>query len=184
MNAGILTAVLSSLNSGLYASSRILFALTRRGDAPKALAKLSDRGVPVRAILLGTLFGYASVVISYVSPETVFAFLINSYGTVALVVYVLIAVSQWRLRRRLEREAPEKLRLRMWGYPYLTYLAIVGMIVMIFSQAFIPKKQSQLLLGLISIAAILLAYAARSRWGSKGVENTAVTAESCSYGEL
>lgn len=49
-----------------------------------------------------------------------FAFLINSYGTVALVVYLLIAVSQWRLRRRLEREAPEKLRLRMWGYPYLT----------------------------------------------------------------
>ena len=126
MNAGILTAVLSSLNSGLYASSRILFALTRRGDAPKALAKLSDRGVPVRAILLGTVFGYASVVISYVSPETVFAFLINSYGTVALVVYLLIAVSQWRLRRRLKREAPEKLRLRMWGYPYLTYLAIVG----------------------------------------------------------
>jgi GABA permease len=113
-----------------------------------------------------------------------FAFLINSYGTVALVVYLLIAVSQWHLRRRLEREAPEKLRLRMWGYPYLTYLAIVGMIVMIFSQAFSPEKQSQLLLGLISIAATLLAYAARYLWGSKEVENTAVTAESRSYGEL
>lgn len=55
---------------------------------------------------------------------------------------------------------------------------------MIFSQAFIPEKQSQLLLGLISIAAILLAYAARYLWGSKEVENTAVTAESRSYGEL
>jgi GABA permease len=184
MNAVILTAVLSSLNSGLYASSRILFALTKRGDAPKALAKLSGRGVPVRAILLGTLFGYASVIMSYISPDTVFAFLINSYGTVALVVYLLIASSQWRLRRKLEREAPEKLRLRMWGYPYLTYLAILGMIVMIFSQAFIPEKQSQLLLGLISIVAILLAYAARSRWGSKEAENVAVTAESRSQGEL
>jgi GABA permease len=95
MNAVILTAVLSSLNSGLYASSRILFALTKRGDAPRALANLSGRGVPVRAILLGTVFGYASVVMSYISPDTVFAFLINSYGTVALVVYLLIALSQW-----------------------------------------------------------------------------------------
>jgi GABA permease len=83
----------------------------------------------------------------------------------------------------LEREAPEKLRLRMWGYPYLTYLAIVGMIVMIFSQAFIPEKQSQLLLGLISIAAILVAYVARSRWGRKEAENIAVMAGSRGHGE-
>ena len=54
MNAVVLTAVLSALNSGLYASSRMLFALTRRGDAPHALAKLSRNGVPTRAILLGT----------------------------------------------------------------------------------------------------------------------------------
>ena len=64
---------------------------------------------PRRAILLGTLFGYAAVVMSYVSPDTVFAFLVNSYGTVAIFVYVLIAVSQLRLRARLEREEPERL---------------------------------------------------------------------------
>ncbi|MFX7140296.1 GABA permease, partial [Acinetobacter baumannii] len=85
----------------------------RRGDAPAALAKLNRNGVPVRAILFSTLFGYAAVVMSYVSPDTVFAFLVNSYGTVAIFVYILIAVSQLRLRARLEREAPEKLRVRM-----------------------------------------------------------------------
>jgi GABA permease len=55
MNAIILTAVLSALNSGLYASSRMLFALTARGDAPAGLAKLTHNGVPARALLLGTL---------------------------------------------------------------------------------------------------------------------------------
>ena len=94
MNAIVLTAVLSALNSGLYASSRMLFALTKRGDAPKALAKVSKNGVPVRAILIATLFGYGAIVMSYVSPDTVFAFLVNSYGTVAIFVYILIAVSQ------------------------------------------------------------------------------------------
>ena len=68
MNAIVLTAVLSALNSGLYAASRMIFALTRHGDAPVALAKVNRRGVPVRAILIGTVFGYVSVVMSYVSP--------------------------------------------------------------------------------------------------------------------
>ena len=72
MNAIVLTAVLSALNSGLYASSRMLFALTRRGDAPRALARVSRNGVPTRAILVATLFGYGAVVMSYVSADKVF----------------------------------------------------------------------------------------------------------------
>jgi GABA permease len=166
MNAVVLTAVLSAMNSGLYASSRMLFALTRRGDAPQALAKLSRNGVPTRAILLGTMFGYAAVVMSYVSPDTVFAFLVNSYGTVAIFVYVLIALSQLRLRARLEREDPARLRIRMWAYPYLTYLAIAGMLGIVLAMAFIPDQRTPLLFGVISLGLLLLGFCARVRFGS------------------
>ncbi|WP_374620758.1 amino acid permease [Pandoraea sp.] len=164
MNAVVLTAVLSALNSGLYASSRMLFALTRRGDAPRSLAKLSARGVPVRAILVGTLFGYAAVVMSYLSPDTVFAFLVNSYGTVAIFVYVLIAFSQLKLRKRLEREAPGKLKIRMWGYPYLTWVAIVGMLSIVGAMAFIADQRTPLALGVVSLSVLLVAFTARSIW--------------------
>ncbi|MFM0040422.1 amino acid permease [Paraburkholderia sediminicola] len=163
MNAIVLTAVLSALNSGLYAASRMMFALTRHGDAPAALAKVNRRGVPVRAILIGTLFGYVSVVMSYVSPDTVFAFLVNSYGTVAIFVYVLIAVSQLKLRARLEREAPEMLRVRMWCYPYLTCFAIVGMVGILVAMAFIPDQRTPLWLGVVSLGVLLVAYAWRAR---------------------
>lgn len=163
MNAIVLTAVLSALNSGLYAASRMIFALTRHGDAPAALAKVNRRGVPVRAILIGTLFGYVSVVMSYVSPDTVFAFLVNSYGTVAIFVYVLIAVSQLKLRARLEREAPETLRVRMWCYPYLTCFAIVGMIGILVAMAFIPDQRTPLWLGVVSLGVLLVAYVWRAR---------------------
>ena len=166
MNAVVLTAVLSALNSGLYASSRMLFALTRRGDAPKALAKLSRNGVPTRAILLGTLFGYGAVVMSYVSPNAVFAFLVNSYGTVAVFVYVSIAISQLRLRARLEREDPARLGIRMWAYPHLTYLAIAGMLGILLAMAFIPDQQIPLLFGVISLGVLLLGFAARRRFGT------------------
>jgi GABA permease len=167
MNAVVLTAVLSALNSGLYASSRMLFALTRRGDAPEGLAKLSRNGVPSRAILLGTLFGYGAVVMSYVSPDTVFAFLVNSYGTVAIFVYVLIAFSQLRLRARLEREDPARLGIRMWAYPYLTYLAIVGMLGIVLAMAFIPDQRTPLIFGVISLGILLLSFTARVRFGGK-----------------
>ncbi len=183
MNAVVLTAVLSALNSGLYASSRMLFALTRHGDAPRAFARLSRNGVPTRAILLGTLFGYGTVVMSYVSPDTVFAFLVNSYGTVAIFVYLLIAVSQLRLRARLEREDPARLRVRMWAYPYLTYVAIAGMLGIVLAMAFIPEQRTPLEFGFISLGILLLGFIARVRFGA-AQDIAALSVEPHEYQEL
>ena len=120
MNAIVLTAVLSCLNSGLYVASRMNFALARRGDAPQWMVRLNGRGVPARAILIAASIGFLSVIANVISPEKVFLFLLNSSGAVALFVYLLICVSQLVLRRRLEREDPERLEVRMWLYPYLT----------------------------------------------------------------
>jgi GABA permease len=161
MSLIILTAVLSALNSGLFASSRMLMALARRGDAPRLFALLDARGVPTAAILAGTAFGYAAVVMSYKSPDKVFAFLVNSYGTVGIFVYVLIAISQLYLRRRLEREHPERLRMRMWCYPHLTYLTIAAMLAIVIAMAFIPEQRAPLLFGCASVAVLLVAFALR-----------------------
>jgi GABA permease len=165
MNGVILTAVLSALNSGLFASSRMLMALARRGDAPRALARLSSRGVPLRGIVTGTLFGYLAVVMSYVSPDQVFAFLVNSYGTVAIFVYVLIACAELRLRARLEREAPDRLRVRMWAYPYLTVVAIAAMLAIVAAMAFSPEQRTPLVFGLVSAGVMLIGYALRHKFG-------------------
>jgi GABA permease len=166
MNGVILTAVLSALNSGLFAASRMVMALARRGDAPRGLAKLSSRGVPLRGILMGTVFGYLTVVMNYVSPDGVFAFLVDSYGTVAIFVYLLIAFAELKLRKQLEREAPERLRVRMWGYPYLTILAIVAMLAIVAAMAFIPDQRSPLLFGLVSAGVMLVGFVVRRRFGA------------------
>ena len=131
MNAVVVTAVLSCLNSGMYTGSRMLFALARRGDAPKGLLDVNRRGVPVKAILLTSSIGFASTALAYLSPDTVFLFLVNSSGAIALFVYVLIACSQLKMRRQLEREAPERLKVKMWAFPYLTYFAIAAMVTVI-----------------------------------------------------
>jgi len=161
MSGIILTAVLSALNSGLFASSRMIMALATRGDAPRALSRLDARGVPVRAILLSTAFGYAAVVMNYVSPDHVFAFLVDSYGTVALFVYLLIAFAELRLRRQLEREAPERLRVRMWLYPGLTWAAIAMMLAILAAMAFIVDQRLPLLFGVVSAVVMLAGYGLR-----------------------
>jgi GABA permease len=161
MSIVILTAVLSALNSGLFASSRMLMALARRGDAPAIVSTLDARGVPVAAILASTAFGYVTVAMSYLSPDRIFAFLVNSYGTVAIFVYVLIAVAELRLRRRLENEMPERLRMRMWGYPWLTRLAIVAMLAIVAAMSVIPEQRASLTFGLVSVVVLLSAYALR-----------------------
>ncbi|HEY1427765.1 MAG TPA: amino acid permease [Caulobacteraceae bacterium] len=179
MNAVILTAVLSALNSGLYVSSRMLLALTRHGDAPKMLGRVNARGTPVPAILAGTVLGFAAIMTSYVSPGFVFPFLVKSNGTVALFVYLLIALSELRLRRRLERESPGRLVVRMWLYPWLTWVAIVAMVSILAAMAFIPDQRVPLEAGLASLAiAVAFFWLRRVRGRSgPGSQRTSAVAE-------
>jgi GABA permease len=163
MNVIVLTAVLSCLNSGLYVASRMNFALARRGDAPQWMVRLNGRGVPAVAILIASSIGFLSVIANVISPEKVFLFLLNSSGAVALFVYLLICCSQLVMRRRLEREDPERLKIRMWLYPYLTWFAIAAIGVVIASMAFVEDVRSQLWLGLVSVAVVMGAYVIKSR---------------------
>ncbi|MGW1000561.1 amino acid permease [Streptomyces sp. NPDC002520] len=130
MNFIVLTSVLSCLNSGLYTASRMAFSLGRRGDAPKAFARTTSRGVPRAAILSSVVFGFVAVFFNYEFPDSVFLFLLNSSGAVALFVWLVICFSQLRLRKIIQREAPEKLVVKMWLYPYLTW-ATAAMIVFV-----------------------------------------------------
>ncbi|WP_116211820.1 amino acid permease [Streptomyces olivoreticuli] len=130
MNVIVLTAVLSCLNSGLYTASRMAFSLGQRGDAPRAFARVSKNGVPRIAILGSVVFGFVSVVFNYVWPDTVFKFLLNSSGAIALFVWLVICVTQLKMRGIILREMPEKLVVRMWLFPYLTW-ATIGMITFV-----------------------------------------------------
>lgn len=162
MNAVVLTAVLSCLNSGLYTASRMLFVLAERKEAPRRLVEVNGRGVPVWAILFSTVVGYLSVVAAYASPDTVFLFLLNSSGAVILFVYLLIAVSQLVLRRRTP---DEDLVVRMWLYPFLTIVTILGVLGVLVQLGMTPDTRSQLLLGLASWAVALVLYAVTKALG-------------------
>jgi GABA permease len=177
MNFVVLTAVLSVLNSSLYTTSRMLFALTRHNDAPAFFTNTTRRGVPIWAILAGTSFGYVSVAIYYFFPANVFTWLINASGAIALFAYLLIAISELVMRRRLEREAPETLQLKMWFYPWLTYLSIAAMLAVLVAMFIIPDQRPLLIASLISLGVILAAYLLRRWFGPPEKASTEIIRE-------
>ncbi|MGW1026266.1 amino acid permease [Streptomyces sp. NPDC002577] len=127
MNIVVFVALLSALNANLYGSSRMVFSLAERGEAPKALLRVDRGRVPRRAVLASVAFGFVSVLLNLEWPDSVFLYMLNAVGAVLLFVWALIAVSQLRLRRRIEREAPERLSLKMWAFPWLTWAALAAM---------------------------------------------------------
>ena len=155
MNAVVLTAVLSCLNSGLYTASRMLFVLAARREAPASLLTVNGRGVPVQAILSSSVIGFLCVIAAYISPDTVFEFLLNSSGAIILFVYLLICISQFVLRRRTPDEA---LKVRMWGFPVLTLLTIAGILAILVQMGVKSETRSQLLLSLLAWGIILGAF--------------------------
>jgi GABA permease len=156
----------------------MLFALTRHNDAPRFMTNTTRRGVPIWAILTGTIFAYVSVAIFYFFPEEIFTWLINASGAIALFVYLLIAVSQLVMRRRLEREAPERLQLKMWFYPWLTYLSIVGIVAVLIGMAVISDLRPLLIASLISLGVMLVAYMLRKAFGPPQRDPSEVIRES------
>lgn len=155
MNAVVLTAVLSCLNSGLYTASRMLFVLAGRHEAPERLVRLSSRGVPATAIVCSSLVGFLCVLMAWLSPNTVFLFLLNSSGAVILFVYLLIAVSQIILRRRT---SAEQLRVKMWLFPVLSILTAAGIVAVLVQMGFDRATRSQLSLSLLSWFVVVAVY--------------------------
>ncbi|MGW2086001.1 amino acid permease [Streptomyces sp. NPDC001880] len=178
MNVIVLTAVLSCLNSALYTASRMAFSLGRRGDAPKAFARVNKRGVPQTAILASVVFGFVAVFFNYQWPDTVFQFLLNSSGAVALFVWLVICFSQLRMRGMILRESPEKLVVRMWLFPYLTWATIAMISFVLVYMLTDDSGREQVLLSLLVAAFVVtvsLVREARNRRNRTEAETPART---------
>ncbi|GGV77270.1 amino acid transporter [Streptomyces gelaticus] len=143
MNVVILVALLSAMNANIYGASRMACSLVARGQGPKRLGKVSS-GVPRTAVLISSVFGFLCVLLSYWRPDDVFPWLLNMIGAVILVVWIFIAVSQLILRDRMEREAPERLVVRMWLFPVLTVVALLAMAGIFFLMLRQPDTRDQL----------------------------------------
>lgn len=126
MNFVILTAILSVGNSGLYASTRILWAMSKTGMAPKSLSPLSSRGVPLRALSITLCFALVSLMTSFVAADTLFMVLMAVSGMAGTVTWIVIALAQYNFRRAYIKGGGKvsDLKYRAPWFPFLPLLCI------------------------------------------------------------
>ena len=147
MEVVVVLALLSAFNANVYGTSRMLFSLGQRDDAPAATTRVSRREVPWVAVLVSVFFGVVAVGLNWLLPAQILTILLNAVGSALFVVWLLITVSQLRLRPRLEADAAraaEPMRLRMWGYPYLTWVTLVALVALAGLMLSDPAARAQL----------------------------------------
>ncbi|GAB7532832.1 amino acid permease [Pseudomonas sp. 3A(2025)] len=150
----VFVAVTSCMNSGLYTASRMLYSLASRGEAPDAVRRVSGNGVPTVAVVLSTLAGFVGCFVNYAFPGQVFGFLLSTTGAIALLVYLVIAISQLRMRKIMEREGTE-IAFKMWLFPWLTWF-VIGLISLVLGYMLIsPSYRYETLLTAAVTGAIL-----------------------------
>ena len=150
----VLVAVTSCLNSALYTASRMLFSLGKRGDAPAVSKRTNTAGTPYWAVILSTAAAFLAVFANYVAPAAVFEFLLASSGAIALLVYLVIAISQLRMRHK-RMAAGETITYRMWLFPGLTYAVIVFIVGVLSIMLFQPEHRVEIIAtGLLSILVV------------------------------
>lgn len=164
----VLVAVASCLNSALYTASRMIYSLGRRRQAPAAVMRTTRHGVPRVAVLVSTAVGFIAVIANYFAPADVFKTLLATSGAVALLVYLVIAVSQLRMRSRLEQSGIA-MPVRMWAYPYLTWAVVAIIPLMLVYMATVPGTQFDLLMTAI-IAVVVVALGIWTTRGRSAVD--------------
>lgn len=104
MNAVVLVAVLSFTNSGLFLTSRMLFALANSNKAPKLFAKTNKKGVPVAALLCSAMFGSLCFLSSFVGSGKIYLTLLNMSALNGFLMWLVITICYYRFRRGYIRQ--------------------------------------------------------------------------------
>ncbi|MGL4668914.1 MAG: S-methylmethionine permease [Saezia sp.] len=160
MNFVILTAVLSSANSGLYASARMLWSLAHRKTIPAFLGKLNHRGVPFNAIIFSMLGGLLALFSYAFAEDTVYLILSSVSGLAVVAVWMSIAACQYLFRKQFIAQGHNvsELKYRTPFYPLVPILAFIMCFIACVGIAFDPELRPALYYGIPFIVICYIAY--------------------------
>lgn len=157
LNFIVIIAALSAMNSMLYISTRMLFSLSRAGDAPAFLGKIKANGVPMNALAVSAS-GIAVAALVYITdPATAFPVMIALSMFGVLFTWGMIFFTHFFFRRHVNKQG-KKLDFRMWGYPFGTFLGFIGIVAILLTTWFIDIFHSTLVFGVPFVVFLVVMY--------------------------
>jgi len=158
LNFVLISAMVSAVNSDVFATGRMLFGMAKQGQAPKGFASVSRHGVPWLTVLLIVAAMGVGVLLNYLIPEEAFV-LVASAGTFAFVwVWLMILIAQLRMRRTLTSEQVSKLRFPVLLHPFGTLAGIGFMLFLFGGMAWFESSRPALWVGLAWLGFFTLCY--------------------------
>ncbi|ADI28353.1 amino acid permease [Geobacillus sp. C56-T3] len=146
INFVVLTAALSSCNSGIFSTSRMLFNLAEQQEAPSAFGRLTKRGIPGAALIATALVMLVGVYLNYVS-EKVFQWVTSIATFGAIWTWAVILLSQLKFRKQLSAEQAQRLTFKLPLYPYSSYVSLAFLIGVAALMAYFPDTRIALIIG-------------------------------------
>ncbi|BAN47066.1 aromatic amino acid transporter [Metapseudomonas resinovorans NBRC 106553] len=140
LNFVVLTAALSVYNSGTYCNGRMLLGLAEQGDAPRALAKVDKRGVPVRSILVSAVVTFLAVVVNYVVPQNALELLMSLVVAALVINWAMISYSHLKFRQHMDKGGQRSSFRALW-YPMGNYLCLAFVLFILGVMLMIPGIQ-------------------------------------------
>ncbi|WP_416176402.1 amino acid permease [Clostridium sp.] len=146
MNAVILTSVLSCGNSGMYASTRMLYSMAKDGDAPKIFGKVNSRGVPVNSVIATTIIASLCFLTGLYAQSSVYVWLVAASGLSGFIAWLGIATCHYRFRRAciVQKKDLSKLKYRAKFFPVGPIIAFTLCAVVVLGQGITYFQESHI----------------------------------------
>ncbi|WP_328443104.1 MULTISPECIES: amino acid permease [unclassified Amycolatopsis] len=164
MNLVVLTAALSSLNSGLYSTGRILRSMATAGSAPKFTGVMNRNQVPYGGILLTASVCVLGVGLNYLVPKEAFDIVLNFAAIGILATWAIIVLCHLLFVRKTERDGLERPAFRLPFSPYTEIVTLVFLAAVVVLMGFDETGRITLLaLPVIALALVAGWFAVRKR---------------------
>ncbi|MFZ7946419.1 MULTISPECIES: amino acid permease [Bacillaceae] len=158
INFVVLTAALSSCNSGIFSTARMLFNLAGHGEAPREFGKVTKSGVPGKAVLASSVVLLVGVVLNYIVPEKVFTWLSSIATFGAIWTWGVILLSQIKYRKGLNSSEVKVLKYKLPLYPFSSYLALAFLAFVIGIMGYSPDTRIAVIIGPIFLLLLVAVY--------------------------
>ncbi|BBR73744.1 Putative amino acid permease [Acinetobacter baumannii] len=157
LNFIVIVAALSAMNSMLYISTRMLFSLSRAGDAPKVFGRISSNGVPVNALLLSAVgIGIASIVYT-INPASAFPIMIALSMFGALFTWGSIFVTHMFFRRHMVQQNIQ-LKFKIPASRFISLFGFIAILSITVTTWFTSEFKSTLQFGVPLVLVLIFFY--------------------------
>lgn len=155
MDIVVLTAALSSVNSGLYSTGRILRSLSMAGSAPKFTAKIGKNGVPYGGVLITACVYVVGVLLNLVVPKSAFEIALELSAVGIIGMWSMIMIAHLAMQRKARRGELTRPIYRLRGGPFTNYVT-VGFLLLVLALSWFNGETGRIMIYCLPVIAAVL----------------------------